>query len=139
MPRYIGNIMSRRWIILAVVAVALLAAVLLLQGKGSPAEPQSAGGFQIPPAGERVTVNGIVAGTGQSEDGMFAFYIERSAEEGAVIIGTGDETIIRAGKFAPRSFIEGDIVEGDSVEVVAVSDGTRLTAGAIKRFRDTDE
>lgn len=131
---------SRRWIILVVAAVALLA-VVLLWGKGSPAEPQSAGGFQIPPAGERVTVDGIVVGTGQSEDDVFTFYIEleRDSRKDAVVIRTSDETIIQAGRFAPRRFIEGDIIEGDSVEVEVVSDGTRLIAETIKRFRDADE
>ena len=140
MPRYTGNIMSQKWVVLAVAAVALLA-VVLLWGKGSPVAPQSAGGFQIPPAGERVTVDGIVVGTGQPEDDVFTFYIEleRDARKDAVVIETSDETIIQAGRFAPRSFIEGDIVEGDSVEVEAVSDGTRLIAETIKRFRDTDE
>ncbi|MDZ4345616.1 MAG: hypothetical protein U1E51_24645 [Candidatus Binatia bacterium] len=130
--------MSRRWIILVVVAVALLA-VVLLWGKGPPAEPQSTGVFQIPPTGEQVTVNGIVAGTGRSEDGVFAFYVERSAEKDAVAIRTSCDTMLYAGKFAPRRFIEGDVVEGDSVEVEAVSDGTRLTALGVKRFRDADE
>mgnify|MGYP001605840599 CR=1 FL=1 len=130
--------MNRRWIILVVAAVALLA-IVLLWGKGSPVAPQSTGVFPIPLAGEQVTVNGIVAGTGRAEDNVFAFYVERSAEMDAVAIRTSGETMLYAGKFVPRRFIEGDVVEGDSVEVEAVSNGTRLTALIVKRFRDADE
>ena len=134
--------MGRRWIVLAVLVVAatvIFAVVFLVQDSGSPAVPQSAGEFQIPPVGERVTVDGIVGGMGQSEDDTLAFYIERGAEEDSIIIRTTEKTIIQAGKFASRPFIEGDIAEGDSVEVEAVSDGERLIAETIKRFRDTDE
>src|SRR3989338_8307585 len=101
--------MSRRWIILAILVVALaviLTVVFLMQDRVSPAAPQSAGEFQIPPAGGRVMVDGIVGGVGQSEDDTLAFYIERGAEEDSIIIRTSDETIIQAGKFAPRPFIE---------------------------------
>ena len=134
--------MGRRWIVLAVLVVAatvIFAVVFLVQDSGSPAVPQSAGEFQIPPVGERVTVDGIVGGMGQSEDDTLAFYIERGAEEDSIIIRITEKTIIQAGKFASRPFIEGDIAEGDSVEVEAVSDGERLIAETIKRFRDTDE
>ncbi|MDP3991792.1 MAG: hypothetical protein Q8P66_02780, partial [Candidatus Colwellbacteria bacterium] len=62
---------------LVVVILAFVGLTLLLQRvEGPPAEPQSTGVFQIPPTGEQVTVNGIVAGTGRSEDGVFAFYVE---------------------------------------------------------------
>mgnify|MGYP001604469893 CR=1 FL=1 len=123
------------FVILALIGLALL----LQQIEGPPAGPQSTGVFPIPLAGEQVTVNGIVAGTGRAEDNVFAFYVERSAEMDAVAIRTSGETMLYAGKFVPRRFIEGDVVEGDSVEVEAVSDGTRLTALIVKRFRDADE
>ena len=127
---------------LVVVILALIGLALLLQRvEGPPAGPQSTGVFPIPPAGERVTVDGIVVGAGQPEDSASTFYIEleRDARKNVAVIRTSDETIIQAGRFAPRRFIEGDIIEGDSVEVEAVSDGTRLTALIVKRFRDADE